>query len=585
MSRVTSARKLRGFQVGLFEAPRKQSQWAEEFLKQLGEILVTAKPEDLVNDSPVEKLYLRLAPAEYRKGAGQVFTPPRIARFMASWALDSQPRSLLDPAVGLGVFLTQVIGFSGQPGPSLHGFDIDPVMVEASKAILNRLGLPPARLTTDDFILRSAHDRYDAIVANPPYVRHHTLDYAPMVFQEVGHKAGVHLSRLTNIYGLFLLKSFELLSDRGRYALITPSEFLNADFGISLKRFLLSTGKLSALVLFDHEALVFDGALTTACITMVDRTKDAREPVRLIKVSRIDHLEEVLEVLRSGSSVRFHRNGWKFQVVAPDDLDPSNKWDPLFELTRPRASKRLVPLRQLAATKRGIATGANSYFTLSAEEVGKAGLSEREVKPCITKASSASHPDFTEGDLAEMRQRGKKIFLIDFKQPLSVAARRYVQRGEEQGLHRRYLTAVRSPWYAGEQREPAPILVTVFGRGSFRFVYNRARTANLTAYHCIYPRALDETVIKALMAYLSSVTCAQLLDQEKRVYGDGLIKLEPRDLLNLPVLDVARMRRAEVEALANAFDDVCRASRTTGTWRESREAEQLESLVKSTVGG
>lgn len=48
--------------------------------------------------------YITHTPISYRKDYGQFFTPFSVARTMASWIIKDRPKTILDPAFGLGVF-------------------------------------------------------------------------------------------------------------------------------------------------------------------------------------------------------------------------------------------------------------------------------------------------------------------------------------------------------------------------------------------------------------------------------------------------------------------------------------------------
>jgi len=103
------------------------------------------------------------------------------------------------------------------------------------------------------------------------------------------------------------------------------------------------------------------------------------------------------------------------------------------------------------------------------------------------------------------------------------------------------LTANRSPWYSLENRQPAPIWVSVFNRSGLRFIRNEANISNLTSYHCIYPKQTNlfvEIDIDLLFAYLLTDTAKQILDDNSRQYGNGLQKFEPNDLNKGMMLDL-----------------------------------------------
>jgi hypothetical protein len=573
-----------------------------------------------------------------RRKLGQVFTPRPVADWMAQWACVTRPTHILDPAVGLGVFVAAVESLCGRQRwptpPRVDACDIDGGLLRqfADTHGSSRL---PIRRRRADFITAPFRGGYDAVIANPPYVRHRDLRYGEEVLASFDRLCRRRLSRMTNLYGLFLIKIWTLLAPRGRAAVITPAEWLNADFGAAIKAYLLEENAIDAIVHFDHAASVFDGALTTAAITLLRRGRVPDEPVRLCSVSSIEALRAT--DLADG------------RPIAAADLDPRAKWTPLFHskshglqamrstgvshglqavrssakgddldpggprlraahvgkesrrnsvngrsakrqaggpaqprnrswcscaapkqqirteapsqhaplphgrgsdrpLPRGRGSDRPLPdgrgsvetahtrtLADIARCSRGIATGANDYFTLRESDRRRWGIDRRDLRICITKAQHLTDGVLRPADVRRLINEDRRIYLLCPRRPLSPAVRRYLAEGRLRGVDRRYLPAHRPVWYLPEHREPAPILVSVFARGEFRFVLNRARAVNLTAYHAIYPRDPAPAGVQALFDYLTSPAARRALRLHTRIYADGLSKLEPRDVEALPI--------------------------------------------------
>ena len=71
--------------------------------------------------------YRRWVGERHGKAFGQYFTPPEIAEFMVSWALESGVPSLYDPAFGLGAFQRAV---DGRAGVRFAASEADPRIVE-----------------------------------------------------------------------------------------------------------------------------------------------------------------------------------------------------------------------------------------------------------------------------------------------------------------------------------------------------------------------------------------------------------------------------------------------------------------------
>ena len=131
---------------------------------------------------------------------------------------------------------------------------------------------------------------------------------------------------------------------------------------------------------------------------------------------------------------------------------------------------------------------------------------------------------------------------------------RYLEEGCRRNIHDRYLPAHRSVWFRPERRDPAPILVNVFGRRGFRFILNRTRVLNLTAFHGIYLHAPNPRRIRAIWDYLITADAQAELRHHRRIYADGLMKLEPRDVEALPIpvelYDLCRSRTSSQRVAA-----------------------------------
>jgi adenine-specific DNA-methyltransferase len=118
-----------------------------------------------------------------------------------------------------------------------------------------------------------------------------------------------------------------------------------------------------------------------------------------------------------------------------------------------------------------------------------------------------------------------------------------------------------------EQRDPAPIYFTYLSRKKSRFIYNQAGVLALNVFLCIYPVpaiSQDETMMKALLAVLNSLVAKDSLRYVGRTYGGDTIKIEPREMDRLPVLNPLGLAPHEREKLAEFFDRLCQADSDRG---------------------
>jgi len=477
-----------------------------------------------------ESSYNHCVPIEHRKRYGQFFTPPVIADILCDWVQGTNPGSLLDPAVGTGILLRRWL--ARRPQGAITAIDVDPQAIAAA-----RQALPEGKVAFRccDFLRWESRDRFDGILANPPYLRHHDMLYASDIFQAVGKRNGVHLSRLTNAYCLFILEICRRLKPKGRAGIIVPGEWLNANFGMPIKDFLLTRGFLRRLVYFSHASLVFEHTLSTACLLFVERCEtEARSEATLPTVFVGDGVQgEVLRAYLRGEQST--TAGISELTLPTEQLVAEKKWDYVLQNGVPEKRPGFVSLAVLARTCRGVATGANSFFHLPDSESKKRGIGTGHLVPCVGRAKDVKGFVFDERDFAGLSASGRPAYLVCLKGRLTPSESAYVAEGEALGLPQRYLLACRSPWYAMESRPPAPIWAAVFGRNRLKFVWNRAGIHNLTTFHCVYPRRGDPDFVAALVACLNSTVVQATSQHQQRVYGGGLRKFEPRDLLEVSV--------------------------------------------------
>ena len=462
---------------------------------------------------------------------GQVFTPPAVADFMVGWVFESGTREVFDPCFGMGAFFDA----ARRRGCSrFEGMEIDPALLSSWRR--GRPGGGAARLVEGDY-LRSWERRRGNIVCNPPYLRFQQFPDREAVRDDFARHLEHRLSGYTNAAAAFLLKSLWELGEGRRLAYLMPLEFLNTGYGVGVKRRLLGSGTLRALVSLDCEREVFPGVTTSVGLVLCAADDRPSE----IGFHRIRDLADLPQV--------FHRPAVR-RIPAPA-LDPEAKWLPHFRRSRVRVCReRTTRLGRYGRFRRGIATGANEFFVLSRSRAAALGLGRRETVPCIARSQQVTQPVFETGDLRSLLDRDARALLLRLPGKPSEAANTYLESGEARGFHRRFLTRHRNPWYRTEARTPSPILFGVFSRGGYKVVRNRSSALNLTCYHGFDPNVFGADLVDRLFLYLASQPGRRILSLSVRRYGDALDKYEPGDLMTAaaPIPeDLARLCPKDVD--------------------------------------
>lgn len=479
-----------------------------------------------------EKEYAGVVGLEHRKRFAQFFTPEAIADFMARWVLDGRKKmDVLEPAFGLGAFSRSL--FKQNPKVRVVGYEADETIYNYAAENVAQAG-SDVLLYNEDYLRASWKDKYDGIICNPPYLKFHDYDNASLV-PLVNEQLGIRLNGFTNLYTLFLLKSISQLRDGGRMAYIVPSEFLNSDYGVEVKRALLRSGVLRHVAVVDFTQCAFDDALTTACILLCHKDGSLSE-VRFSHVSDVDQLQASLA---------------DYSAWAADQLKPETKWKQYYEGARSADYRHLVPFSTFAKVSRGIATGANDYFTFRESKKELYGIPERCLMRCVCHSTDVHGLFFTDDDFQRLSHSDKAVYLFNgCADGADEHVREYISLGEETGADKRYLTASRKPWYAIENRKPSPIWVSVFNRKGLRFVRNIAGVSNLTTFHCVYDAGVVD--IDVLFGYLVTNVSKEIFMDNSRQYGNGLVKFEPNDLNKGKAVDLRLLTEEEAQLVSAA---------------------------------
>jgi adenine-specific DNA-methyltransferase len=100
-----------------------------------------------------------------------------------------------------------------------------------------------------------------------------------------------------------------------------------------------------------------------------------------------------------------------------------------------------------------------------------------------------------------------------------------------------------------ENRAVADIWVAVFSRETVKFILNTSEAKNLTCFHGLYAKPGNKNVAPLVTLFLNSSWGRDSFAQVNRFYGDGLNKLEPKDVKSLPCPKLPPCNDAEAKAL------------------------------------
>jgi adenine-specific DNA-methyltransferase len=464
--------------------------------------------------------YERLVPGSERRRLGQFFTPLWVGRVMARWLFESPVELLVEPGCGSGSLLAAAAEERGEHSTKLLGIDVDPLAIKMAKATCAVRAIHNVEVRRQDFLLEEFDEKPGGIICNPPYTRHHALDAQTKaaIHQGFTSRLDLKFSQLSSLHVLFLVRALEVCADDARLAFVTPSHWLDMNYARTIKELLLKHAHVEAIIGFPARELLFDHAVTTATITLITKRPDGgdgvTQPTRLLQATRSDVDEVYASIADADCGERV-------------PLTSKSKWSHASNVAR-----RGTPIEEVANVRRGVATGCNAFFVISDEARRDHGLSKSYLSACAASPKLFPEGEITTEKLSGLADTAPRWLLTASNEwtygPLAdylafglsaydLLKGHLIQQRIQAGRH----------WFAVETIS-APILFSYFNRPHGRFVRNRARAIPLNNWLAITPKkGISED---ALFDVLRSPAVTERLTEQARLYGNGLWKLEPRDL-------------------------------------------------------
>ena len=277
------------------------------------------------------KQYCEANPVSDRKLKGQIFTPPKIASFMAGlFASQKSTIRILDPGAGTGILVAAVCDRLIQENRQnleilVHVYENDKNVLpflkstlEACKNALNTVNCSmDYQIFNDDFILHHAkvkksgkcvvysldlNTRYDLVISNPPYYKLNKSSPEALALEK-------YVYGQPNIYAFFMLLSGMLLDKTGEMVFITPRSFCSGLYYSKIRRWFVHTLTLDRLHLFETRKDVFvdDQILQENLIFHATNIQPKPDGKTLISVSYDRQFTQYQELTVPSSDVAFCR--------------------------------------------------------------------------------------------------------------------------------------------------------------------------------------------------------------------------------------------------------------------------------------
>lgn len=197
---------------------------------------------------------------------GLFLTPPELARDIVAYALSHHSATQRnidfgDPAVGTGVFFSALTQIHPRDLiTSAIGIEVDAERVRATTERWSHRGL---RVVSGDYLHMEQLPQRSLIVANPPYVRyqHMMRTYREKLRERASITLGMSISGQSSLYVYFLILSHHWMKADAIAAWLIPSEFMETQYGASIRDYLTRNVELIRIHQFSHDDMQFENAL------------------------------------------------------------------------------------------------------------------------------------------------------------------------------------------------------------------------------------------------------------------------------------------------------------------------------------
>lgn len=463
---------------------------------------------------------------EKLRDKGQFWTPNWIAEAMISY-VKKNARLIFDPGTGIGVFFYALKKLDKSGKIEFYGIDIDDKVLQ--EEIYND---PLCKVEIRDFIMNPPQRKFEAIIANPPYIRHHRIDKETKIFlKQLSKKiTGVIIDGRAGYHIYFLLQALNLLEQKGRLAFIMPADTCEGTFAKKLWSWITKNYCLESVITFDGKATPFPSIDTNTIIFLIKKDIPKKE-IFWVKVKEA-HTEELSSFITS------EFKNTRFDNLSIDIRDLSEALDTGLSRSKQQNNNFKYRLKDFATVMRGIASGANEFFFLTRKQAQELQIPNNFLKLAVGRTRDINNNIITRKHILELEERGRPTLLLSINKnmknlPKSIID--YLNKGEQLSFPNRSLIKQRKPWYKMEDRKIPPLLFAYLGRRNSRFIKNEAGVVPLTGFLCVYPKKSNEKYVNVLWEILNHPKTLKNLQLVGKSYGSGAIKVEPRNLERLPI--------------------------------------------------
>jgi len=464
---------------------------------------------------------------DQKKKLGAYYTPTTVTDYLSEWAIRSVDNIVLEPSFGGCNFLLSTIHAlrnlgNDTPQRNIYGFDIDPKAFE----ILGTKNLVTNNFIEGDFLKTYKDPDFfvDVVIGNPPYVSIHKMDeeYKSYLFKTY-NKSPFKIEKRSSLWVYFIVHSLKYLKIGGRMAWVVPDAITFTNYGKTLIKQLEE--KFGSVNIFRVEERFFNESgtkektsfllcedyLNSTCKAAIINFKTLTKALAAVR----NNIEGKVPSQRKKSKIRLGKES-RFKVKHLGDF---------FDI------------------RIGIVVGATKLLVFNEENIKKLPYYPNYVYPIITKGKQLEALHINVETLTSNYSRSP-IYIIDA----------ITMELEQPDLFEKLLLSIptstllnqtfqnRSNLFGYDDYKLPDAFLTFYSQSLARIIINENKELNCTnsVHRLFYKADIIEDEKESLLKLFALQTFSEVLYDHVRAvareYGNQIIKFEPSDAANIPLL-------------------------------------------------
>ena len=589
---------------------------------------IEAEKISRIDEDLLGELYEELIPEDERKALGQFYTHPDIAEAICDWAITSNGVNLprvLDPASGSGTFTVEAYNRIQEISPkATHQEIIDNIIaIDINRFPLHLTALNLSsrnihkktnelHIFNDSFFNFSPKDKripreddsgselglFDAVVANPPYIRQEDLYPNKEHFRSHLKKFGEdnkskyysgnkNISSKADAYIYFITHSIQFLKNGGRLGFIVPTKWLITKYGESFQEFLYDQTEVHAVIGFSHRAFT---ALVDTVLLFVEKNDDGMGQNATVDFIRLKEQVSPSELSSIASYDRSVPQDQMFDIDVHDEyrvvtvpqqhLESQGGQKLGYYLYGPSPfiplvdSEKMEELSEFADVAFGNKTGNNSFFLLDDQDVAQWEIDDRFLQPAIRSIRNMQSYSLSNTDqylldfeeyVEEVRSRRDGLrsnsdLAEEVKDSLRddgyISTLRYIQYGEDEGVPDGRTVSQHTPWFNLGALLVPEVLHPVFYNERVFTVINSGDFAPTNAIQCVDTNRYEDVIPYILNSTIYKI----MLEFWGRHEGGGALQLLTYEVSSVPIPNPELMSDEQKNGIERAGQGLIRGA-------------------------